>query len=283
MMRFLITLFVILSAAMVLTGCDIETEPMQQLSYGPANHLVINEVYTLPVSNPNAHSWIEILNPTNTRVNIRFWSLNFTTHAQVTTQLTYYKRVGVSILPDTSFFIFSGDTVGRFDFYFTITSTETSPLRLGPNEFYTLISDKRRMEVYNNLGLGDGPSPTSSPTLVANPRIVIIPRDTTNPQLDIPDTLTFYSGDFLLRQTDQIILKDSTGRAVDVVRYGGYTYSGPGNDPYPSNQSIGGVPDYESIARYAGAYATGNSANDFYITHAGLRPIPHWFSQLYKK
>lgn len=265
-------------------GCDVQTEPGQSLPYAPANHLVINEVYTLPSSNPNTHSWIEIYNPTKTAVNIRFWTLSFTTNAFGATQLTYYKRSGSSIVVDTVIIRFAQDTVGRFDFLFTIRDEEQiGPLMLGPGEFYTLVSNIERLRVYSSLGPGDGPEPKSTPFLIGDPRFVVIPRDTVNPQLTVPDTISFFSGLFFLSQKEQIILKDSVGRVVDVVRYGNYIYAGPGNDPYPSNQGVGVVPDFESIARYAGAYTTDNSANDFYITRTGLRPIPHWLSQLYKR
>lgn len=269
----------------LIIGCDVQTEPGPSLPYAPANHLVINEVYTLPSSNPNAHSWIEIYNPTRTAVNIRFWSLSFTTNAFGGTQLVYYRRSGSSIVVDTVIFRTAQDTVGRFDFLFTIQDEGqiSRPLMLGPGEFYTLVGNIERLRVYNSLGPGDGPEPKSTPSLIGNLRSVIIARDTVNPQLTVPDTLSFFFGEFFLSQREQIILKDSVGRVVDVVRYGNYTYPGPGNDPYPSNQSVGVVPDFESIARYAGAYATDNSASDFYVTRTGVRPIPHWLSQLYKK
>ncbi len=284
MMRFPVVCSLIAVAGFIFVGCDVETDPLPQLPYGPANHLVINEVYTLPASNPNAHSWIEIYNPTNTTANIRFWTLNFAARAQVRTILLFYKRIGPTLVVDSIFTSFDGrDSVGQFDFLFTVTGFSTTPLRIAPGEFFTLISDKQRMLVYNNLGPGDGPEPKSSPFLGTFPNIIVVPRDTANPRLNIPDTARSFSTLFLLNQKDQIVLKDSLGRPVDVVRYGGYTYTGSGSDPYPSNQSVGVVPEFESIARYAGAYDTDNSANDFYITRPGLRPIPHWLSQLYKK
>jgi hypothetical protein len=158
---------------------------------------------------------------------------------------------------------------------------------LNPNEFFTIVSNLDRLRVFNTIGPGNGPSPESTPFLPINQAsyfdYALVLRDTVNPRVDQPDTVLGYTYSFYLRQSDQIVLKDSLGRKVDVLRYGGYTYTGSGNDPYPEYKSIGTVPDFESVARYAGAYDSGNSATDFYITRPGLRPIPHWLSQLYKK
>jgi hypothetical protein len=160
---------------------------------------------------------------------------------------------------------------------------------LAPGEFLTLVSDISRLRVYNTLGPGNGPPPDSSPFLPLDGdfqasgiyayRLSTLFRDSLNPRLQIPDTLFGAQYLFFLQSTDQIILKDSTGSAVDVVRYGNYVYAGSGTDPYSSNVSIGTVPAFESIVRYAGGYDTDNSVNDFYITRPGLRPIPHWISQ----
>ncbi|MCZ6775419.1 MAG: hypothetical protein O7D34_03045 [Ignavibacteria bacterium] len=90
---------------------------------------------------------------------------------------------------------------------------------------------------------------------------------------------------FSIQPSDQLMLKDPSGKIVDVVRMGDSLYTDPGLDPLlgPGNQSIGAVPTFESIARYAGGYFSGNTANDFYITGPGVIPIPHWYSQLLKE
>ena len=88
---------------------------------------------------------------------------------------------------------------------------------------------------------------------------------------------------------EQLVLKDSAKRVVEVVRMGDSTYSNIIRDSVysspllgPANKSIGTVPEFQSIARYGGGYFTGNTANDFYITRPGLVPIPQWYSQFSK-
>lgn len=312
----LIVTFLLLSAMLGLIGCEVTTESQPPLPYQPAGHMVINEVYTLPLSNPNAHSWLELFNPTTQVIDLKKWSIAFKTRRYQQRILIRYRVViDSSANPPKSVQAF------RFDFDTTPDSVATydvplmratdsiratiyllpvvpdtiieavvpdtsRSVRVAPNQFFTLVSSLDRLRVYNTLGPGEGPEPVSSPVLpMQNPiyRAAIFQRDTLTPRIERPDTVYGYLYDFFLSQTDQILLKDSVGRTVDVVRYGNYVFQGVGADPYPGNQSIGAVPVFESIARYAGAYDTHNSANDFYITRPGLRPIPHWLSQLYKR
>lgn len=321
--RSILFLALIACFGLLLTGCEVETESQPPLSYPPANHVVINEVYTLPGTNPNAHSWLELYNPTKQTFNLATWTLNFTTVRLEVRGLKFWAlqfdtirtptdtTVIKTIVPaGEQYLIFALDSVFRpYDVPIARvadrvriraagTSTvlgdtvlDDSRLEVRPNEFLTLVNNLERLRVYNRIGPGTGPQPTSSVILpfltdgfksnmYEEARTV---RDTANPQVGTPDTLYGYAYLFLLRSTDQIVLKDVAGNTVDVVRYGNYAYNGPGADPYPGNRSVGNVPEFESIARYAGAYSTNNTANDFYITHAGLRPIPHWLSQLYKR
>jgi hypothetical protein len=313
-------------------GCDVETQSQPPLSYPPANRVVINEVFALPASNANAHSWLEIYNPTGQTVNLKKWSLSFRTTRIQQTTLVYYDTVGhrgsIQPVPGLIGTIYSAlDSVFDVPIYRLVDSLtlrvipiagapvdlklgapNQGNLNLRPNEFLTLVNDIDRLRVYNTIGPGRGPEPASSPFLpltqnnvvyqlvlgrdtlpVSLPsityRAVTYQRDTLllQTQRRIPDSLYTYIFIFSLGQTGQIVLKDSVGNTVDVVRYGNYTFTGPGADPYPGNQSVGIVPEYESVARYAGAYDTRNSVNDFYITRPGLKPIPHWLSQLYKK
>jgi hypothetical protein len=83
--------------------------------------------------------------------------------------------------------------------------------------------------------------------------------------------------------TEQLLLKDPSGNVVDVVRYGNYVYGGPDtNDPYPNNTSMGFLPEFQSIQRYAGAYDTDNTANDFYESTFEIVPTPNWFNSVCK-
>ena len=82
----------------------------------------------------------------------------------------------------------------------------------------------------------------------------------------------------LLPESAEIVLTDSTGNAISVLRYG--NYQPPSPDPFPDNRSFGTVPEWHSICRYAdphGAWDTGNSANDFFDES---NPIVGYYSQL---
>jgi hypothetical protein len=95
-------------------------------------------------------------------------------------------------------------------------------------------------------------------------------------------TAKFYG--FFLQPTDQLVLKDPGGNVVDVVRYGGYVYQGAAiDDPAPGNMSIGLIPEFQSIQRFAVAYSTGNTATDFYVSTSAIIPTPHWYSLRYKR
>lgn len=66
----------------------------------------------------------------------------------------------------------------------------------------------------------------------------------------------------------------------DVIRYGNYKPDGV--DPYPNNVSLGPIPEWSSIARYANDIGTDdptlmNTSYSFYICSD---PIPGWFSQI---
>jgi len=314
-LRFITTCAIVLVVLSVF-GCEVTTESQPPIPYQPANHFVINEVYTLPLSNPNAHSWLELFNPTTRVIDLKKWSIAFQTRRYQQRTLIWYRVViDSNAVPPKSVQAFrfesrlTPDSVAVYDvplmratdsiqatIYLlpvvpdTILQTKiadtTRSVRVAPNQFFTLVSDLDRLRVYNNIGPGEGPEPVSTPLLpMENPvfRVAVFQRDTTTPRIERPDTVYGYLYDFFLNQSDQIVLKDSSGQASDVVRYGNYTFTGPGTDPYPTYQSIGVVPQFESIARYAGAYDTRNTANDFYITRPGLRPIPHWLSQLWKK
>jgi hypothetical protein len=107
------------------------------------------------------------------------------------------------------------------------------------------------------------------------------PGDTTRAAGLAPDTIRGIGYVFYIFPSEELLLKDPSGNVVDVVRIGNYTPTGV--DPYPNNVSLPMAPQYESYARYAGGYFTGNSANDFYITGQNLRPLPHYYNVAYKR
>lgn len=243
----------LLVAVSVLAGCGLETEYPAGTTVRPADHPVINEVFTLPRTNQNSYCWIELYNPTSASMEMGKWTLAFRTRRQVVWQDTSGNTWGYE------------DVEGTFDVPLIPPNTS-----VGPNAFVTIVNNESRLLTYTDYGPGTGPKINRGISFG-------LPPDTLS-----LDSIRIVIYDFALQPTDQIELKDSLGRAVDVVRYGNYAWSGPGPDPYPSNQSAGLVADYQSLARYAGAYFTGNTAQDFYVTGVQIpqtRPIPHYFSQ----
>ena len=255
------------AAAIAMGGCDFETEPTQVPAYPAASHVVINEVYTLPPEHPNRHSWVELYNSSRDTVDITGWTLTVTVAQRQLVTLNY---------PDSS----GNDTLEilyAFDSTFAPADVPVAPFHehpvLKPGYFHLFVTDLQKMYLYFNLGAGPGLEPESMPFYTERVRR----RGTGG-----VDTVVTSLVDVYLPQTDQLILKDSAGAVVDVVRYGNYI--APGTDPFPSNRSFGVIPEYESIARFAGGYATGSTADDFYVTHGRtLPPIPLYHSMLRKQ
>ncbi len=262
MRKILVTKTVLaLLATFVLSACELQTPDPDLPKVNPANTLVINEVFTLPASNQRTYSWIEFYNPTRDTINTRGWTLSFTTTGLI-----------ARFAMDSSFY----ELVQQGDGVYSVPLPQAI---VQGGEFLTIVNNEDRMLTYTEWGPGGGEKEVVGEQI--NQLIVIANPDTTR-----PDTATFYQLQFRFKTTDQFVLRNASGTVVDVVRYGNYTYSGPGADPYPTNKSIGLVPEYQSIARYNGAYKTGSSSDDFYITGVQIpltRPIPHWLSQVYKK
>lgn len=276
----------ILVVSGILGGCEIITEEPSGIQLRPASHVVINEVFALPASHQAPYSWIELLNPTPDTVDIGRWSLSFTTYK--------LQNVGTVIL-DSLFqfrFFLSFETLppefGAFDIPFAqriefsnsgIAIQDTFKLR--PQGLYTIVSSEARLRDHTEWG----PGPTNSRfSMQAFTRIDSFSIDTTHRGND-SIIAVFYQTDFTFQfqPSDQLVLRNAAGQVVDVVRYGNYAYPGPGADPYPNNHSLGIIPQYESLARYAGGYSTDNTAFDFFVTDVAVRPIPHWYSQKYKQ
>jgi hypothetical protein len=275
---------------MLFVGCEIVTEQPESRLLKPANSVVINELYILQPPSPFAHHWIEFYNPTNNRIRLANWTLRFRTKR-------FY------LVTDTTGFIvkgFSQDTVAKYyDVPFQSRTTETrdttvirssSNLSIPANNFMTIVSDAERMRNYTAWGseggvridLGGGGF--NGQPVIGFERFTFFRADSTQ-----MDSLIQVFYNFVFESSDQLVLKDSTGNTIDVLRYGNYTYSDVGTDPYPNHRSLGAIVPYQSFARFGGAYKTGpygNSAEDFYVTGvqiANTIPIPHWLSQAYKQ
>lgn len=271
----ILALLIIAGLGLIFVSCDLQTETTPPLGYPPAGHLVINEVYTLPATHPNAHSWVEIFNPTDSTFLMRGWSLTYRTTMTTTTRYLYTDSAKTGYRRDSLI----SQTIDTSLISRRVPFAPQGQVRVKPGEFLTLVSDLERLRVYTNLGPGSGPVPTSNSQFRASDTVRINRVDSL--RFNTPDTVRSRVYPFFLQKSDELILRDPAGTVVDVVRFGNYVSPAP--DPYPANQSFGLLSDFESIARYAGAYSTKNTANDFYMTSGVLRPIPHWISQQYKQ
>jgi Lamin Tail Domain len=279
--KFLVSCFVL---ALGFISCELETEPPPAPSFRAANHPVINEVFTLPITNQNVFSWIEILNPTKDSVNLKDWTLTYNAprgdfFSLLFKDTTRNNAGEVIVIYVGEFTTIRIDSVGSIS---DVPFAGVTGAILRPNEMFTLINDRDRLEVFSDVGPGPGPAPRERQLIQLAPDTIRVPVNANYSNLSVPDTVRSIGYAFFIFPTEQLILKDPNGTVVDVVRMGNYVYPGPGPDPYPGNQSMGIIPEYESICRYAGGYFTGNTANDFYVTGAGVRPIPHYYSQLIK-
>ncbi len=269
--------FTILSIllAFALPSCELVTENPPEPILKPANHFVINEVFTLPKTHQRAFSWIEMYNPTRDTIDLDEWAIAFRSTGQLT-------RYAVDSLGRPIFASIVVLRQGEGEWEIPFKAVEQGR-KVFPFEFATITNNEERLLSYTDYGLGLGPKLEASRTFVWE-------QFFENPDTTRPDTVLQLALDFQLETTDQILLKRYTqqnpqGEVIDVVRYGNYVYTG-GADPYPNCRSIGVIPEFQSIARYNGAYDTGNTAEDFYRTGIdvpGTRPIPHWLSQAYKQ
>ena len=280
------------SAFLLFAGCEIETIVPPGTQRSPANNLVINEVFTLSFSNPSRYNWIEFLNPTQDTVDLTGWTLEY---------VTYQLRTVVTVAIDNSgnFTLIgfprtfpTGYGLFRVPFSSTIPPQgpgENAPRIVLPSRgLATFVDNESRLNDVTDWGPGDGAFKFESPLFYGQ-------VDTVETLAVVPDSSVTIRGGwssygFLLDTTAQLVLRNPAGEVIDVVRYGNYRYT-EGTDPYPGNQSAGLLPPFESLCRYAGAYKSspsanppvGNTAADFFVTTQYIRPIPHWYSQLWKE
>lgn len=273
-----------------LAGCEIETEVPPGSLKSPAASVVVNEVFTLPFSNPTRFNWIEFLNPTRDTVDLTGWTLEFVTYrfqTIVTVEIDSSGNFRTIEFPRTF-----PTGYGAFRVPFSSTRPPSGPgdvadpVILVPNALATFVDNESRMLDFTRLGPADG-------RLQYETQLFYGGIDTVETLAVAPDSLVIRGGwssyAFLLDTTDQLVLRNPAGQVVDVVRYGNYQPVAP--DPYAGNQSVGLLPAFESLCRYAGAYKTnpyasppvGNTAADFFFTNQYVRPIPHWYSQLWKQ
>lgn len=283
--RHALLLAVCCMAALWSAGCHLETDPYDPPQFpSRAGSVVINEVFTLPLTDQNFHSWIELYNPTGAEVDLTGWTLEFTT-ARVPSASLLFKGLDIDTSftpPETSVVYIGRDSlasgtlvVGRFPVAFAGQGTSSD---LSPESFLVLVTNKERMLTFTAEGPGQGPETVSTPLFITNPettKVAVLP-DYSN--IGIPDTVRFLIYPFFLLTTEEIVLRDPGGIVRDVVRYGNYVAPSP--DPYPGNRSFGAISAFQAIARYAGGYKTGSTADDFYMTEGRqLPPLPKYYSQ----
>jgi hypothetical protein len=276
-----VALAFILVSAFTLGGCEIVTNDPPVTQFRPASTIVINEVFTLPPASQAPYSWIEFINPTSNAINIGRYTLEFSTNkfqtivtAQLDSNYQFKQVIGVETGPVQP---------GTYEIPFAQTLTLTSigatvddTFMVAPNELYTLVNNEDRMLDH----VAWGPSPGEQ---IERPGFATLDSATVDSTYRHQDSVLVYvyqtTYTFQLQTTDRLVLRDGNHQVVDVVKYGNYVYPGPGSDPYPSSATIGAVPSYESIERYAGGYYTGNAANDFFVTGQTIRPVPGGYNQ----
>lgn len=271
---------------LVFAGCEIETVEPAGAQKSPASTVVINEVFTLPFSNPGRFNWIEFFNPTNDTSDLTGWTMEYQTYRINTTATIAVDTNGVYTVLSFRSIV---DGFGLFQVPFTGFSSpnpDAPPprVKLAPGGLLTIVDNESRLR--DHTGWGPADDRYRRETTIFYGAV-----DTVDTLLS-SDTLTVIAASwkaygFLLDTTATLVLRNPAGEVVDVVRYGNYVYSGSAPDPYLGNNSIGIMPPYESISRFAGGFKTGgrigNTANDFFITNQFVRPIPHWYSQLQKQ
>jgi hypothetical protein len=269
-------------------GCELKTSLSNDPDPIPAKTLVVNEVFTLPPDHPVTHSWIEFINPTKDTIDLTGWTITLSTFRFRDSVIIATDSTGTILL---FFSVPLPSSYGLYDVPFA-TPLPTEPgetpprIRIPPLGLYTLVNNEGRMLDHTRWGPGDERMRGEVSVFRALDTFYII---------SITDTLIIYgavtsSYPFYIQPKHQLLLKNPAGTIVDVVRMGDTLFTSQVGDSlysHPlldaSNKTIGYVPEFESIARYAGGHFTGNTASDFYVTRPGLRPIPHWYSQLLKR
>ena len=289
-----------------LVGCEIVTENQPPPVLTSADNIVINELFILPPPSQNTYQWIELYNPTNRDIDITKWTLGFrtqrTTYAlnrrlqSVTdvfyfdSSLTYHDvglysilQVDTTYILGTSYGTNAGDTVRAHSDLFVFSRS------IAAHSFLTYVNNENRMLTYTDWGPGGGDKIIGQSWQEYEHDFWVATIDTGGTTYVQSDSSIFTTTVFSFQPAEQLVLKDSSGNTVDVMRYGGSAFQYPNPDPYPDNRALGAIVPYQSFARYAGAYKTGaysNSASDFYVTGVQValtRPIPHWLSQAHKQ
>ena len=288
------------------SGCELATEQKVVAPPSPATHLLINEVFTLPLDHPSFYSWIEFYNPTNTSIDLTGWTLSMSTFRLDMT-------LGALVEVDTStggfrilrsFQVVILDSIGAFAVPFGeglfglpgVFAAETTHVRGG--KLFTIVNNEARMLDHTNWG-----PPEQGEQRVQNHNefgLGSVFLDSIYAFRFVQDTIigldtASYAEvrtkayQFIIKPDDQLVLKDPSGKVIDVVRIGNYVayQPTPFTDPNgllgSQNRPIARPPFFQSVCRFADAYFTGNTANDFFITTNTIPPLPGAHSQRRKE
>lgn len=268
---------VILSISILFVSCDFVTEITEDPLPPGARKFMINEVMTLPLNHPNTHTWVEFLNNSPDTVSLtdvallRGWTLSFSTARLYHAPVIGLDSVGNPLVQTFRDSIVSFATE-RYDVpfgegLFVVPGEEAAVVRIPPGGLFTIVNDEDRMKTFTEWGPGD--------TRYAREReffqgaidsVVIVSTADTGL---VRTRVRFYYGEFLfhIEPGENLVLKNPAGEEVDRVQLNAFS-----------------VPAYESVARYAGGYSTGNSAQDFYVTNKpAIIPTPHWYNPRYRR
>ncbi len=329
----------LLACAGMFSGCKLATEPGKS-SPPPqsTNHMIINEVFTLPPTHQGTYSWIELMNPTtgfvktidtlirrpipmdtvnvdpfllaHDTVTIRAMYLKFRAEASFENPFSFSPAIPIGMkemyLPlsivhaGIMFSTFMLTATGLPDSVTSNDSLLTVITQLAPNgmniytNFYFRLDDHTDIgnaawtvmqapvvfgfdtlisigDIFPSAPAGKIYQPYTTFYLPTTGEIQLVEREetfirsvtaTNDPSL--PFSLPFNCVDTVLALNEVVL---------DVVRYG--NFSTTGISLKPNNKSAGFIPEFYSLARYAGGYFTDNTRNDFYFES---QPVPGWYS-----
>lgn len=167
-----------------LLGCEFEYTSVIAPPVPTSSTLVINEVFTLPLSNQSTFSWIEFYNPTGSTINLYHdWILTFNSNDTVLTNAPRWTvslaTYGYEILDTVTIVVDStGREIARFSSFVdgrqrilrnfgygvfevpfgalnTFPGIFGSGYRIPPGKLFTFVNNEQRLENHTRWGDGD--------------------------------------------------------------------------------------------------------------------------------
>ncbi|MDH3252887.1 MAG: lamin tail domain-containing protein, partial [Ignavibacteria bacterium] len=186
-----------------LVSCELATEPPPQTVFRTPNHPVINEVFTLPITNQNVFSWIEILNPTRDSVDLKDWTLTYNAPLGNFFSLLFKDTIRntagqLEVIYVGEFTTVVIDSVGAIA---DVPFAGPSGVILRPNELFTLLNNRDRLEVFSDVGPGPGPAPRERTLIQQSPDTIKVPLNPSYSNLSVPDTVRSIGFAFYINPT----------------------------------------------------------------------------------